>query len=189
MSLEEMRLGATKYAVPDPDFYKKMVAATYDEEEAAYDIEKKGLIIVLSLTGCHIGAVSGDKKSGRPGMSETNLVRQGADHFLIWPRPKTDKTLRAFVPRRYVEDVRAFLAMRRKHRSHYWRMVRDIGLLAGFEDVSPHTFRHQRCVVLLKSGKRVDEVCHILGCTVEVAVRNYAVEEDVEYMRDVDLGG
>ena len=153
-------MGCTKYPVLDEGFTLKMLGACRNDEE-------RGLVTVLDLTGMHVSSICS--------LCPANLIKQGNRTYLRWIRPKTKKTLQALVPKEALPTVSAFLGMRRKSRQHYHALVRDIGRRAGFEDVSPMTFRHNRCLRgLTKEGYTIFEIPQVMGCTLDVAVRNYS---------------
>lgn len=160
-------MSVQKYPVVDPDFYIKMRGAAWNEEV-------RGLCVVLELTGMHIWSVT-KLKAG-------NLKRQGKHRVLEWVRPKTMKTLNRIIPKDDVDIVEAFITKyRRKSRQHYHNVIKEVGQRAGYDDViSPMTYRHQRCISLLKSGKEVWEVPHIMGCTLDTVMKNYTKMREFE---------
>jgi len=168
-------MGVTKYPVLDEDFLVKTVGSCNDDEE-------RGLVLVLHLTGMHVSSVCD--------LQPSNLKKQGSKTYIQWKRPKTNKTLQAQVPRENVEAIKAFLGMRRKSRQHYHTMVKQIGARAGYDDISPMTFRHNRCLrALTKEGYSIFEAPQVLGCTLDVVVRNYSKLREDQLMRDGDRDG
>lgn len=158
-------MGCTKYPVLDDDFTIKLLGCCKDDEE-------RGLVAILDLTGMHVSSLC----SLGPG----DIIKQGSRTYLRWVRPKTNRTLQALVPKERFQTIEKFLKMRRKSRQFYHFLVKNIGLRAGFEDISPMTFRHNRCLrALTKEGYSIFEVPQIMGCTLDVVVRNYSkVRED-----------
>ncbi len=65
--------------------------------------------------------------------------------------------------------------MKRKSRQQYDNILKKIGDRAGFDMVSAMTFRHVYCIRLLTNGHTIWEVPHLIGTTLDVACRNYAV--------------
>lgn len=159
-------MGVTKYPIIDKGFTLKMLGASKDDEE-------RGLITILDLTGMHVSAICS--------LSPSSMVKQGSQHVLRWIRPKTDKTLECYISKDKVELINAFLGMRRKSRQHYFNTVKEIGDRAGYDSVSPMTFRHNRCIrALTEEDHTIWEVPHIMGCTLEVAVRNYSKKKELD---------
>jgi hypothetical protein len=153
-------MGTTKYPVLDDDFTVKMLGSCLDDEQ-------RGIITILDLTGMHNIKRLPDRAR--------NLIKQGAKTYLRWVRPKTRKTLTALVPKEKIQTVQDFLKIRRKSRQHYHVQVKLIGERAGYQDISPMTFRHNRCLRgLTKEGYSIFEIPQVMGCTLDVAVRNYS---------------
>ena len=153
-------MGCTKYPVLDDSFTLKILGACRNDEE-------RGLVTILDLTGMHVSSVCS--------LGPSSLIRQASKAYLRWIRPKTKKTLQALVPKEALQTIIEFLGMRRKTRQHYHALVREIGRRAGFEDVSPMTFRHNRCLRgLTREGYTIFEIPQVMGCTLDVAVRNYS---------------
>lgn len=149
----------TKYAIRDPTFYSKMRAAAWNEEVT-------GMLVILEHTGMHVSSLCE--------LSPKSLLRRGDDNVLEWKRPKTNKTLNRSIPADDVGWVRAFLAKKRKSRQHYHRIIKEVGKRAGYDGVSPMTYRHQRCLFLLRNGYEIWVVPQIMGCTFDVVLNNYA---------------
>lgn len=162
-------MGTTKYPILDKDFTIKMMGCCKDDEE-------RGLITVLDLTGMHISAVCG--------LSPSNMIKQGSQVVLRWQRPKTQKTLERFIPKDSLDIISKFLAMKRKSRRWYHELVKRIGHDAGYDGISPMTFRHNQCIKALDSGSTIWEIPHIMGCTLDVAVRNYSKKKELEQLRE-----
>ena len=163
-------MGCTKYPVLDDDFTIKMLGVCHDEEE-------RGIITVLDLTGMHVSSLCG--------LGPENLIKQGSKSYLRWVRPKTNKTLQALVPKESVQTIHELLKMRRKSRQHYHALVKQIGIRAGYQDVSPMTFRHNRCLRgLTKEGYSIFEIPQVMGCTLDVAVRNYSKLKEDQLVRE-----
>jgi site-specific recombinase XerD len=163
-------MGCTKYPVLDDGFFLKMLGACHNDEERA-------LVVILDLTGMHISSLCS--------LEPKNLIRQGSKTYLRWVRPKTNKTLQALVPKEYVQSIEKFLKMRRKSRQFYHFLVKNIALRAGYEDVSPMTFRHNRCLRgLTKEGYSIFEIPQVMGCTLDVAVRNYSKLREDQLIRE-----
>jgi len=182
-------MGATKFPVLDKDFTIKMLGVCKDDEE-------RGLITVLDLTGMHVSVVSGldyiavsekTKKKHhifQAPLDSSNLLKQGDRYIIRWKRPKTQKTLERYIPKDKVELITAFLNMKKKSRRWYFTMVKSIGERAGYEGISPMTFRHNQCIKALESGSSIWEVPHIMGCTLNVAARNYSKKRELEQLRE-----
>ena len=162
----------TKYPVLDPNFPLAMIGACEDDVE-------RGLVRIL-LTGMHISNVVS--------LTEKNIIREGPNVYLTWGRVKTGKQLRAWVRgKNELADMRAFITRkRRKTIRWYQRLVKIIGERAGYENISPMTFRHSRCVQLLKEHDyNVPLVAQLMGCSQNVIIRNYAQLADMQLMNVV----
>lgn len=163
-------MGRTKYPIMDSSFYPRMICACADDEE-------RGLIAIFDLTGMHVSSLCS--------LSPENMIRQGSKTYLRWVRPKTNKTLQALVPKEHIRSIEKFLKMRRKSRQFYHFLVKNIALRAGYEDVSPMTFRHNRCLRgLTKEGYTIFEIPQVMGCTLDVAVRNYSKLREDQLIRE-----
>jgi len=68
-----------------------------------------------------------------------------------------------------------------KSGKHYNETLQKIGERAGYDGVSCLTMRHTYCIWLLRpreeggAGMTIYQVPHWMGCTLEVAARNYAI--------------
>jgi hypothetical protein len=147
-----------KYGYRDEAFYTKMRAAAWSEESL-------GVAVIFELTGMHVYSMMR--------LSPLSLKKEGDYHTLYWDRPKTYRTLNAPITGRDLIIVKNFLPMRRKSRTHYYDIVKKLGERAGFPECSPMTYRHQRCIWLLRHGYTVWEVPHVMGCTLDVVMKNY----------------
>jgi len=153
-------MGCTKYPILDDDFLVKMLGSCANDEQ-------RGMVTVLELTGMHVSSLCS--------LSPDSMIRQGSKTYLRWVRPKTHKTLQALIPKESVGTVAAFLKVRRKSRQYYHFLTNEIGEKAGYQDVSPMTFRHNRCLRgLTKEGYSIWEIPQVMGCTLDVAARNYS---------------
>ncbi len=159
---------ATKYAiVNDPDFLIKMLGVCKDAEQ-------RGLVRLLDLTGMHVSS-----------LKNAQLVRRGPKTYVSWRRPKTGKTLEALVRPQSLSDIEAFMATRRHHRQTYYDEIKLLGIKAGYESISPMTFRHNRCIALCKKNLPITEIAQVMGCSEAVVVRNYSkLREDQLYQED-----
>jgi len=162
-------MGATKFPILDNFFYPRMIAACTNDEQ-------RGLITILDLTGMHVSSVCR--------LGPESMIRQGDGTYLKWTRPKNKKTLQAAVPDRKVQIIEKFLKMRRKTREFYYILVSRIGVEAGYEDVSPMTFRHNRAIrALTVEGYTIYELPQLMGCSLAVVVRNYAKIKEADLIR------
>lgn len=178
-------MGVTKYPILDEAFNLKVLGACKDDEE-------RGIVKLLILTGMHVSVLTGvdyiskktKKRVFRPPLGPSNLVKQGPQNIIRWIRPKTTKTLESYIPKDDVEDIKAFLEMKHKTRQHYFNMTKAIGERAGYDSVSPMTFRHNRCIrALTVENRQIWEVPHVMGCTLDVAARNYSKKKDLEQIQ------
>lgn len=142
-----------------------MIGACIDEQE-------RGLIRILDLSGMHVSA-----------LRNVSIASRGNRNYLTWKRPKTNKTLEVLIPPDNLVDIQGFLAHKRHHRTQYYRIVKQIGKKAGFEGLSPMTFRHNRCIRSIEAHQgNLFVVSQDMGCTWQVVVRNYSKlsEEQME---------
>jgi site-specific recombinase XerD len=164
-------MGQRKFPVLDEDFELKIVGACKNAIE-------RGLIKLLLASGMHIRDCVDLKRK--------DIKTEGSRRYVRWARTKTARGLQAPIRREDLEDILAYLDRRRKLsiRQHQL-MIRDIGQKAGYEDVSPMTFRHTLCVKLIKGGWSIPEIAQRLGCTQDVVIQNYAIlREDQLFERD-----
>jgi site-specific recombinase XerD len=142
--------------------------------------EQRGLVTVLDLTGMHVSSVCS--------LGPANLIRRGSKTYLTWVRPKTNKTLEALVPSDRIHTIENFLKMRRKTRQFYHYLVKNIGISAGYDNISPMTFRHNLCVRTLTQSEDLSlfMVPQVMGCSLDVVVRNYSKlhEDDIARARE-----
>jgi len=172
-----MTPGATKYAVDDPEFYTKMRAHSLD-------LMEEGTVIILEHTGMHRWSL----RRLEPG----SLRRVGTSWFLYWKAPKRQRKvryLRARIPPGDAQKIQDWL-VRCGGRSEdwYYRVVRTIGERAGFPDVSPNTYRHQRIVNMIAKGTPINRVAHLVGATYDTIEKHYA-QFDPNYFEGDDQGG
>lgn len=167
-------MGATKYPILDPDLKLKLLGACANDGE-------RGLIALLWLTGMHVCVISKGKDKNGNERPRPELVKEGSLTYIYWKRAKTGKRLREVVPKDLLPVIQAFLNERRKSQRHYFDLVRRIGERAGYEGMSPNTLRHSRCLRgLTVEGYTIYEMPHIMGCTLDVVVRNYAALKEYE---------
>jgi len=152
-------MGVTKFPVIDPDFILKVLGACRDEEE-------RGLVRILDLTGMHVSSLCS--------LSPQSILKRGTKSYITWKRPKTNKTLEALIPPKMLPDIQGFTTKKRHSRQHYLRMTREICRRAGYEGISPMTFRHNRCIRASKEGYSLMEIPQVMGCSLEVVIRNYS---------------
>lgn len=158
-----------KFAVKDKDFLLKMIGACETEEE-------RGLVYLLSFTGMHI--------SSAVTVTSKHLKKEGSRIYLRWNRPKTGKLLEAPISHEKVGVIKCFLDSPKRSIRWYQKVLRRIGEKAGYDEVSPMTFRHTRCISLWGEGRSLPEVCQVLGVTPDVAVRNYSKLRDDQLRGD-----
>lgn len=151
-------MSVQKYGVRDKMFYTKMRAS-------AWNTESLSIAVIFELTGMHVWSMQR--------LTPESIHKEGGDRVLYWVRPKNYKTLNRLLPSNDVDLVKSGLEFRRKSRTFYWDVVKNLGKRAGFDDISPMTYRHQRCVWLLWHGYSVWEVPHIMGCDLDIVMKNY----------------
>lgn len=153
-------MGTAKYPIMSDEFDKAMLDVCINPKE-------KGMIRLLTLTGMHVDSLLK--------LTPESLVREGNKLYVVWVRPKTHRMLKSppLFPED-VDDIKAFLSSRKCSRQWYHRVCQDIGIRAGYDAVSPMTFRHNRCVRLAKKGLHTTVICQIMGCTEDVVYKAYA---------------
>lgn len=154
--------GGTKFPILDPDFKKKMLGSAETAEE-------RGLIRILAVSGMHISSVMS--------LMGENIITIGDKKKLSWNRPKTHRYMEVTIPRRDLDEIVQFTKLtkrQRKSQSWYYRRIGAIAKDAGYDKVSSMTFRHTKCVDLLRKGWDMVFVADFLGCTVDVVRRNYS---------------
>jgi len=158
--------GSTKYPVLDPDFRLKLLGACEDDFE-------RGLISILWLTGMHPCIIA---KGDRP---RPEVTQEGNLTYIYWRRAKTGKRLREAIPKEMIVPIREFLHYPLLSQRYLYDLVKRVGDRAGYQDVSPATLRHTRCLRgLTVEGYTIYEMAHKMGCTLDVVVRNYTALKD-----------
>ena len=169
----ETLVGAKKYPVLDESFLPKMI-------EQCTDDEQRGMVYILYYTGMHGSMLTK--------ITEKNLIKQGEKVYIEWQRPKTQKTMRAQVPRSKTVPILAFLRSKKKSPRFNNYVLEELGRGAGFDGISTMTFRSTRCVRMIKVEKRtLTEVCQEMGCTMDVATRNYSKLREDQLASEWDL--
>jgi hypothetical protein len=141
----------------DPLFLVRMLGACHDGYE-------RGLVRILDLTGMHVSK-----------LRTVKLVKQGDHEQLEWERTKTSTGLSRRVPKEAQDDVHAFLEHRPVSRQHYRDLIVAISDRAGYEGVSPMTFRHNQTISSLKRHHYNPIVtAQDMGCDYQIVLRNYA---------------
>jgi hypothetical protein len=152
----------------DPQFKGRMLGAC----RAPYE---RGLVHILDLTGMHVSSIQ-----------DAKLVKQGSRWQLEWARTKTRAGQGRTVPKEAVDDVKAYLEKRPRSRQHLRRIVKQIGERAGYEGISPMTFRHNQCIKSLKRHHfNPITAAQDMGCDFLVVLRNYSKLSDEQ----LDSGG
>lgn len=164
-----MNPATTKYAIIDPDFFPKVLAEARSDKE-------RGMVIILYFSGMHASSLTE--------LNRSNLKKAGNTHRLEWRRTKTGKAMSCVIPSRFIEPVNVFLESRKPSRQYIHRVIKELGSKAGYDGISPMTFRHTRCVRAFMPKEQGGEgmpffaVSQIMGCSISVVVRNYAIMTD-----------
>jgi integrase len=168
-------MGTVKYPIIDRDVKLKMLGACADDRE-------RGLVLLLLNTGMHPSVFCSPRKRNGKARERPKVVRDGAERYLQWKRPKTNKTLRSLPIRKdELALIEKFLALPTQSNKHYDFILERIGRRAGYDGVSCLTMRHTYCIWLLRPkaeggrGFSIYQVPHWMGCTLEVAARNYSI--------------
>lgn len=149
----------TKYGVTDEAFLPKMIEKCKDDEE-------RGLVYILFYTGMH-GSILSE-------LTPDNIKRVGDASYLRWERTKTGRMMEARIPQASLPLIVSFVSSSRKKSIQWYNvLLKRIGHDAGFDDVSTLTFRHTRCINLIRDGMPLMTVAQLMGCTPDVVMRNY----------------
>jgi site-specific recombinase XerD len=155
-----------KYGIADDAFLPRMIEQCKDDEE-------RGLVYILYFSGMHGSVLTA--------LSIENLKREGMNHYyLVWKRTKTKAYMEAPVPNDKVPIIESFLSGRKKSLQWYNVLLHRIGERAGYDAVSTMTFRHTRCINLIKDGIPLPSVAQLMGCTEEVVMRNYGKYSELQ---------
>jgi len=153
-------MGSAKHPVADKGFYYRMITSCENDEQC-------GIVAILDLTGMDVTSMCR--------LGPESLIRQDGKVYITWVSPDGKWRYNALVPRERVKSIEGFLAMRRKTRQHYYNQIKLVGQHAGYPDVSPKTFRLNRCLrALTKEDVSLDRIQGFMGCSLGVAVRIYA---------------
>jgi integrase len=154
-------MGATKYPILEDGYDLKLLGACRNAKE-------RGLISLLAITGMHISTVEK--------LSKGNLKKQGDRTYIEYRRLKNSRPMRFEIPPNRLQDVREFLDGRKASRQYYHRIVKEIGRVAGYEDISPMTLRHSVCCDMIRrdGAASLFTVPQKLGCSMQIVVANYA---------------
>lgn len=133
------------------------------------DSDTYKIFMVLRYTGMHISALL-DKKYDL----HENIDDKGRT-YISWNRPKksgatayTSILKSSSIPFNVEEYAREIWKRRRRcTRQYAFYKMRDLGISAGIQDVSPHTFRHSLAVELLNKGLSAFKVCQIMNISRE----------------------
>lgn len=147
-----------KYGITDDSFLAKMIEQCDNDRD-------RGLVYILYFTGMHGSCLST--------LTLDSLKHEGDKVYIRWRRTKTKKQMEAPLPKDKLPIIETFLTARK--RSIQWTNIalKDIGQRAGFDDVTTMTFRHTRCIQLIKKGIPLSVIAEVMGCTVGVIIRNY----------------
>jgi integrase len=160
-------LGATKYPILEEGYDLKLLGACRNSKE-------RGLISLLTITGMHISTAEK--------LSKSNLKKQGDRTYIEYRRLKNSRPMRFEIPSQRLPDVLEFVEGRKASRQYYHRIVKRIGHLAGYEDISPMTLRHSVCCDMIKrdGASSLFTVPQKLGCSLQVVVANYSQLSDTQ---------
>ena len=155
----------TKYPILEKGYDLKLLGACRNAKE-------RGLISLLTITGMHIST------TGK--LSKKNLNRQGDKTYIEYRRLKNDKPMRFEIPKDRLPDVVTFLDSAKASRQYYHRIVKELGHLAGYEDISPMTIRHSVCCEMIArdGASSIFTVPQRMGCSLDVVIKNYSQLSD-----------
>lgn len=157
-------MNVKKFPSTDPHFIEKVRGACRNDKE-------KGIVYILQASGMHVANLVGQYRGRRLG--PVILTNEGD---LRWKRVKTYKPMTARVPEEDREVVRWWLDRYHYKRSERWVQytLREIGERVDIPDLSPNSFRVWRACNLLDEGMSPHKVKHLLGCSLDVLMENYA---------------
>lgn len=167
----------TKYAILDPGFFPKVLAEARNDKE-------RGMVIILYFSGMHASSLIG--------LNRSNLKKAGNIYRLEWRRTKTGRAMSCTIPSRFIEPVTVFLESRKPSRQYIHRIVKELGSKADYDDISPMTFRHSRCVRAFMPKEQGGEglpffvVNQLMGCSMSVVIRNYSQMSEYQLHADED---
>jgi|GEM_PF-4197286 len=170
-----MSIATTKFAIIDENLFPRMMAEGRNDRE-------RGMIVILYFSGMHVSSLIS--------LNASNLKKAGSSYRLEWRRMKTARAMSCTIPSKYVEPVTAFLVAKKPSRQYIHRIVKVMGSRAGYEDISPMTFRHSRCVRAFLPKEQGGEglpffvVNQLMGCSMGVVMRNYAMMTDQQIHHD-----
>lgn len=161
-------MNVKKYPPTDPHFAEKVRGACRNDFE-------RGMVYILLASGMHVSNLVA-RHRGKP----LDPVIMTYDGDLRWDRVKTYRPMKARVPHGDRDLVRWWLKKfprRRSERSIQYH-IKEIGRRSGFPDLSPTSFRVWRACKLLDEGVPPHEVRHLIGCSMNVLMDNYAQLKD-----------
>lgn len=166
-------MNVKKYASTDPHFIEKVRGACQTDFE-------RGMVYILQHTGMHVSNLVGSFRGRK--LKAPVLTNEGD---IRWRRVKNNKPMSARIPEEDREVVGMWLIKyvhRRSERTIQYRL-HDLGARVDIPDLSPNSFRVYYACKLLDDGKSPHKVKHLLGCSLEVLMENYAM---LEAARDVE---
>ena len=157
----------TKYPILERGYDLKLLGACRNAKE-------RGLISLLTITGMHVSTTAN--------LSKKNLNRQGDKTYIEYRRLKNSKPMRFEIPKDRLPDVVTFLEGTKASRQYYHRIVKELGALAGYEDISPMTLRHSVCCEMIErdGASAVFTVPQRMGCSLSIVVKNYSQLSDAQ---------
>lgn len=158
----------TKYGVTDRDFLIKMLGASKTAEE-------RGMVLILYHTGMHISVLGS--------LTASNLKREGPRTYLRWVRPKNRRPIEILLPEDRIPDIMAFIKSPKASTRWMNKILYRIGGSAGYDDISAMTFRHTKCINLIREGMPLPVVCQLMGCSLQVVMKAYAKLEQEDLRR------
>lgn len=177
-------MGSTKYPIIDREVKLKMLGACKNDRE-------RGLVLLLLNTGMHPSVFSSPRKRNGKPRERPKIVKEGIIRYIEWKRPKTNKTLRSLPIRKdEITLIEAFLKCPTQSNKHYDTILEGIGRRAGYDGVSCLTMRHTHCIWLLRAkdeggaGFTIYQIPHFMGCTLEVAARNYSIMSGAQLIEE-----
>ena len=153
----------TKYGITDQETIDRILKVAEKGDRRTYEAIK-----ILHYTGMHPRS-----------LMELKDITHIVGRTLRWKRVRTHKVLSAELDNEMLKIAYSWVKRSRKP-SQSWlnQVVKEVGIKAGYPDLAPTTFRHTKCLELIKEHRddplMTTIVSQKLGCTLGVVWRNYA---------------
>lgn len=154
-----VRLSVKKDAITNPAIMKRVFEAA-----GALSPRHAAAVRILYETGMHASSLAS--------LTKENVL---ADR-LRWRRPKKQAKQQWLSCPMNEPLMRAAIYWTSEEpvtRRAVWKLIHRVGLMAGYPELSPMTFRHSRAVRLLRKGLPMDYVAAALGASPAIIRSTY----------------